>query len=251
MPDALTLQGFQRELVDIAERYQLLHCRSLISVRQYVPAYELVRKHVPTGGRVLDWGTGNGHFSYFLMRSGYKTSGFGFEHMPKVCGALGPGVCDYQRGSDPVRLPYDDHSFDAVLSIGVLEHVRETGGDESASLREIRRILKPGGVFICAHFPNRFSWIDFLARVLGRAIHRFTYTRSDILRLSADAGLRVVDVGQYGVLPRNLWSGRRLRVIGNWLPAADAYQLTDGILSSILRPVCQNYWFVASADHAR
>ena len=251
MSDPPTLQGFQRELVDIAEQYKLLHCRSLISIRQYMPAYELVRKHVPIGGRVLDWGTGNGHFSYFLMRSGYRTFGFGFEDMPEVCSALGPGVCDYQRGSDPVRLPYEDHSFDAVLSIGVLEHVRETGGDESASLREIRRILKPGGVFICAHFPNRFSWIDFVARALGRHSHRFTYTQADILRLSADSGLRVIDVGRYGVLPRNLWSGDLLRVIGNWRPAADAYQLTDVILSSILRPVCQNYWFVAGPDQPR
>lgn len=251
LPNVLTLEGLQKELVSIAQQYSLLHCRSLISVRQYLPAYELVRKHVPMGGRVLDWGTGNGHFSYFLMRSGYKTSGFGFENMPEVCGALGPGACDYQRGSDPVRLPFEDRSFDAVTSIGVLEHVRETGGDESASLHEIRRILKPGGIFICVHFPNRFSWIDFVARALGRHSHRFTYTQADILRLSADSGLRVIDVGRYGVLPRNLWSRDLLRVIGNWRPAADAYQLTDSILSSILRPVCQNYWFVARPEHLR
>jgi len=49
-------------------------------------------------------------------------------------------------------------------------------------------------------------------------------------------------------LPRNLWSGEMLRAIGNWLPAAGVYQLADSILSSILRPVCQNYWFVAGPD---
>ena len=248
MSNVLTLEGFQRELVDIAEQYSLLHCRSLISIRQYLPAYELVRKYVPAGRRVLDWGAGNGHFSYFLMRSGYKTSGFGFDNMPEVCSGLGPGAYDYRRGSDPVRLPFEDRSFDAVLSIGVLEHVRETGGDEIASLREIRRVLGPGGLFICVHLPNRFSWIEFLARALGRPSHRFSYTRTDILRLSGNAGLRVIGIGRYGVLPRNLWSGDMLRAIGNWLPAAGAYQLADSILSSILRPVCQNYWFVACPD---
>jgi SAM-dependent methyltransferase len=249
MSNVLSLEKIQRELVDIAEQYSLLHCRSLISVRQYLPAYELVRKHVPAGRRVLDWGAGNGHFSYFLMRSGYKTSGFGFDDMPEVCSRFEPGAYDYRRGSDPVRLPFEDRSFDAALSIGVLEHVRETGGDEIASLREIRRILRPSGIFICVHLPNRFSWIEFLARALGRSSHRFSFTETDILRVSRNAGLRVFDIGRYGALPRNLWSSKMLRAIGNWSPAAGAYQLADSILLSILRPVCQNYWFVASPDH--
>ena len=248
MSNVLTLEKIQRELVDIADRYSLLHCRSLISVRQYLPAYELVRKHVPAGRHVLDWGAGNGHFSYFLMRSGYKTSGFGFDDMPEVCSGFGPGAYDYRRGCDPVRLPFDDHFFDAVLSIGVLEHVRETGGDELASLREIRRILRPGGIFVCVHFPNRFSWIEFLARALGRPSHRFSYTQTDILRLSENAGLHVIEIGRYGALPRNLWSSEILRALGNWPPAAATYQLADRILSGILRPVCQNYWFVSRPD---
>jgi SAM-dependent methyltransferase len=153
-----------------------------------------------------------------------------------VCSGLGPGAYDYRRGADPVGLPFEDRSFDAVLSIGVLEHVRETGGDEIASLREIRRILRPGGFFICVHLPNRFSWIEFLARALGRSSHRFSYTRTDILRLSGNAGLRVIEIGRYGALPRNLWSGEMLRTIGNWVPAAGAYQFADSVLSRIFAP---------------
>lgn len=240
-----SLKDFQNELVDVAEQFRLLHTRSLISVQQYQPAYELVRKHVPEGARVLDWGAGNGHFSYFLMRFNYATSGVGFDDMPQVCGAPGVGPYDYRRASDPVRIPFEDQSLDAVLSIGVLEHVRETGGNETASLREVRRILKPDGIFICAHLPNRLSWIEMLARGLSRSSHRFTYTQAEIIHLTRSAGLRLVDIGRYGALPRNIWSTESLRKIGSWAPAVGAYAFTDSVLSFICPPLCQNYWFVA------
>jgi SAM-dependent methyltransferase len=248
MSEGLEIRQFQRDLMEVAERYRLYHCRSLISIQQFLPAYNLVRKHVPVGGRVLDWGAGNGHFSYFLMRSGYKTSGFGFDDVPEVCSASECGEYDYRRGTDPIRLPFDNHYFDAVLSIGVLEHVRETGGNETASLREIKRILKPDGVLICSHFPNKFSWIEFLARCIGRPSHRFTYTHADVLRLTRDAGLRVVEMGRAGALPRNVWSGDALRTLGNWHPAVRAYQLTDKFLATFLSKLCQSYWFVANAE---
>ena len=248
MSNVPAIQEFERELVEIAEQYHLLHSRSLISIQQFRPAYELFRKHVPAGRDVLDWGAGNGHFSYFLMRSGYKTALLDFDGLPEVCRALRPEAYDYRRGSHPVQLPFEDHSFDAVASIGVLEHVKETGGNETASLREIKRILKPTGIFICVHLPNTYSWIEFLARSLGRSSHRFSYTKADIIRLSGDAGLRVMEIGRYGALPRNIWSNRLLKAIGNWSPAARLYHLIDKALSMIFRPVCQSYYFVARPD---
>ena len=45
------------------------------------------------------------------------------------------------RRSDARTLPYPDHSFDAAYLIGVLGEIR----DEVATLRELRRVLKPEG----------------------------------------------------------------------------------------------------------
>lgn len=36
----------------------------------------------------------------------------------------------------------------------------QCGGEELASLAEIRRILKPGGLFFCYHFPQKSGWVE-------------------------------------------------------------------------------------------
>jgi len=52
--------------------------------------------------------------------------------------------------------PYLD-KFDAVVSVGVLEHVKETGGSEIGSLREIFRILKLNGYLSVTTFPTSLA----------------------------------------------------------------------------------------------
>ena len=236
-----------RHLQSLApETPNLVYFGSLAGSHQYVRLYELVRKHVHPGARVLDWGAGNGHFSYFLVRSGYDATGYSL--FPQEFPAwLNEPSYELVVGdpSDPVGLPFADESFDAVTSVGVLEHVRETGGQEAASLREIARVLRPGGIFIAYHFPNRYSWIDVLARVLrGEYHHAWRYTRDDIELLVNAAGLELVDVGTYALLPRNPLY-RLPKRFANSERFARAYDVADGALGALLRAVCTNHCFVA------
>lgn len=62
-------------------------------------------------------------------------------------------VHDLERG----RLPFDDQSFDEVLCRDVLEHV-----DVLATMRELHRILRPGGRLHLRvpHFTSRNVWDD-------------------------------------------------------------------------------------------
>jgi len=107
--------------------------RSLAGAAQYQNLWRLVRQYVPSGAEVLDWGAGTGHFSYFLCRAGYKATGYSLDDC-----LFQDLVAEFRyrfvRGRDPVMLPFPDTCFDAVASVGVLEHVRETGGNELASL---------------------------------------------------------------------------------------------------------------------
>src|SRR4051812_7760146 len=193
------------ELGDLAERHpSLTQFPSLAGAHQYLRLYRMFRRYVEPEADVLDWGVGNGHFSYFLLRAGYRASGYSLESQTAPP-FLDDASYRFQSGTgaDPITIPFADESFDAVASVGVLEHVRETGGNETASLEEIRRVLRPGGVFVCFHLPNRYSLVDMLARMLPVHHHVYRYERRDISRLTRSAGFELLEASRYAILPWN------------------------------------------------
>jgi len=223
----------------------LLAFRSLIAARQYRPLYRLFRGVVPRGARVLDWGAGNGHFSHFLVRAGYEATAFGFTPFA-LSGQFPAATLRFARGhpSEPAKLPFADASFDAVSSVGVLEHVRETGGTEAASLGEIARVLVPGGHLVAWHLPNRISWIEWLARRLpDRHHHTHRFEAADVRALVHAAGLEVLELWRYGFLPRNVWG--RFPQLGASVRLADLWGALDEGVARLLPAVCQNWAFVA------
>ena len=53
-----------------------------------------------------------------------------------------------------IALPFRDNSFDACLSLDVLEHIQ----DDTSALKEIRRVLKPGGVLLLTVPAYQWMW---------------------------------------------------------------------------------------------
>lgn len=229
--------------------------RSLPSASQYRKLYELTGAHVPPGAAVLDWGCGRGHFTYYLLRRGYRVTAFSLEDPPELFRLLSPEQqqrLTFVRGNDPVKLPFADASFDAAFSVGVLEHVRELGGTELDSLIEIRRVLRPDGRLLVYHLPNRHSPIEALARMIHRRsdpadgfkFHHYRFTARDIARLTEDAGLQLRAMGRYGFLPRN--STNRLPAFARSSRGiASAFNVADAVLERVLAPLTQNFYFVA------
>jgi SAM-dependent methyltransferase len=228
----------------------------LVVANQYRLAYGITLGLLSPGSQVLDWGCGDGHFSYFLLTAGHSVSSFSLQHEPHLLANLPDflrGRYRYVQGnsSDPTRLPFPDSFFDAAFSVGVLEHVREEGGTEIASLRELRRVLKPSGLLICCHLPNRHSWIEGITtavhaiRRAGKTRHHeFRFRRRDIRQLCGAAGFELLMMRRYGMLPRNV-----LRHLPAALRDSDAVTAAlnrcDDALALAFGIVSQNHLFVA------
>jgi SAM-dependent methyltransferase len=226
---------------------ELQQFENRISASQYSRLYELIQKFLPCGSRVLDWGCGNGHFSFFLLRFGYDVSVFSLDNRPPVLIQFGQALRVFVQGdkNDPVSIPFPENSFDAVVSVGVLEHVRETSGDETASLAEIRRILRPGGFFFGYHIPNAYSWIEALSAVFPKKhSHRWRYKQAELKQILSTSGLAPIFMRRYGFLPRWLSLG-----FPPWLKnsrrGAGLYNFIDIVLGRVFFLLCTNHAVVA------
>jgi SAM-dependent methyltransferase len=121
----------------------------------HVATYEFARPYV-MGHRVLDYGCGSGYGTHRMTSS--CDSIVGVDIAADAIVHASTHYCadnlSYHR-IDPVEetpLPFEDGSFDTVLSFQVIEHIVDPG----LYLAEIFRVLKRGGVFICAT-PDRSS----------------------------------------------------------------------------------------------
>ncbi len=164
--------------------------------------------------RVLDWGAGFGHLSTRLAARGLEVNSFDYRSElgtePTTVRFRQYPDLEITVSGDPVNLPYGDESFDAVVSHGTLEHV----SDPIGSLAELRRILRPGGWLLVSKLPNRWSYVEYLARRTGRYYHGklphdHVYTVSSAALLIDVAGFEVLEAKRLNVIPLT-HLGRRL-----------------------------------------
>lgn len=234
---------------DIAAEHLTGHAHqwaSLTACAQERLVYRTALVNLRAGAKCLDWGCGNGHFAYFLARHGYSVQAYALDEKPALIARAGIA---YTKGRDVTALPFESSTFDAVFGVGVLEHVYERGGQERGSLLELARVLRLGGKLFIFHLPNRFSWIEWLVRVLYRAgistklPHEKRYSKRDFLALLEGTGLTCVEHGRYHILPRAILNRlpRSIRDAAAFCATVDAL---DDALSSVLRPFCQNWYFI-------
>jgi SAM-dependent methyltransferase len=223
-----------------------LHLDQPIGLWSYIRiANDILERVSP--GRLLDWGCGYGQMTYLLARRGFGVTPMDVAaagtKLPDV--PLTRAIPQLILTSEPRSLPFENASFDAVLSCGVLEHVEEHGsaGSEKASLGEIRRVLRPGGALLIYQLPQQHAWQEAAMRrfKLGYA-HPRRYTADEITRMLAEAGFRVRHLARANLVPKNLTGmpeglrrlynrfSRPLLTLDGWLSNAPLIDHVAGVL---------------------
>jgi methionine biosynthesis protein MetW len=185
---------------------------------------EIIARLVPEGSRVLDLGCGDGALLAHLQQTRGCT-GYGIEIADaNVLACVKRGVNVIQLNLDEGLDLFADASFDVVLQIDTLQHLRNA----EVMLRETVRV---GRVGIVA-FPNFAHWPNRLSVLLGRmpVTRRLPFqwydtpnirvgTHADLEALALRSGLRVLD--SFGIQ-----DGRTVRFAPNLLAGTSVYTLS-------------------------
>ena len=123
----------------------------------------------------LELGSGTGFFLLNLMQAGVADKGHVTDLSPGMVDAAvrngtALGLDVEGRVADAESIPYEDESVDLVVGHAVLHHIP----DVELALREVLRVLKPGGRFVFAGEPTKIG--DWYARQLGRLTWTATTT---------------------------------------------------------------------------
>ncbi|MBN1419188.1 MAG: class I SAM-dependent methyltransferase [Planctomycetes bacterium] len=155
---------------------------------------------------ILDCGCGDGLYAGALARAS-RAPVFALdrdpENLARTRTRLPAGAAVRLVHGDAQAIPFPDDAFDAVIFTEVLEHVP----DDRRALREIRRVLKPGGALILT-VPNHdypFLWdpLNYLLEALLRThvraglwagiwnMHLRLYGRTELRALLASEGFAI------------------------------------------------------------
>jgi len=196
-----------------------------VSRRDSVNATQLaIAQLVPQGARVLDLGCGDGAMLAHLQQARGCT-GYGIEISDaNVLACVKRGVNVIQLNLDEGLSMFEDASFDVVLQIDTLQHLRNA----EVMLRETVRVGRVGIVAFpnFAHWPNRLSVLRGRMPVTRRLPYQWydtpnirVGTHADLGLLARGSGLRVLD--SFGIQ-----DGQVVRFAPNLLAGTSVYKLT-------------------------
>ena len=184
----------------------------------------VIAQLVPEGARVLDLGCGDGTLLEMLVRQ-RRCSGYGIEiDDANVLACVQRGVNVLQLNLHDGLKAFQDQSFDVVLQIDTLQHLRNA----EVMLRETARVGRIGIVAFpnFAHWPNRLSVLRGRMPVTKRLPYQWydtpnirVGTHADLQALALGSGLKVLD--SFG-----LQNGRTVRFAPNLLAGTSVYTLS-------------------------
>lgn len=183
---------------------------------------EYLMELLPTGINIktLEVGCGSARLSCFLASKGYETTCLDYSES-----ALRVAHKNYQitknKGDfvigDAKNLPFEDNTFDIVLSTGLLEHFREP----QIVINEMARVLKGNGIFYSDIVPKKFSifrahilFFKSLNKLIRNNKEETFYEKklnsNDIMKMLISAGLNDITVFGAGVFLPQIPYGKKV-----------------------------------------
>ena len=209
-PDCVEIEQYDADFVlsSIRGIFSQRTEKEALQVRDYEKTKAYLNKHYPQKGKLVEIGSGLGYLLNFFKQDGWDVLGV----EPNV------GMCKYAEIElglktiptilEKAELP--DESADAVLMMHVIEHVPAP----LETLKEVYRILKPGGTFVLE--TPRYDTLMF--KLLGRRErnlscegHIYFFTTDTLKRMATKAGFTVEKVDYVG---RSLTVDRLLSNLG-------------------------------------
>jgi arsenite methyltransferase len=196
------------------------------------------------GQRILDLGCGSGIFSRMLaplVAPGGQVVGLdsapeAVELAARLSGAAGPAWLTFEQG-DGHQLRFETVTFDGALCIAVLMYCQDPG----RVLRELRRVLRPGGRLVVANTDEDSRAFNSQDRELGRRIIRVMADRTREPWLARRLAYLLRGAG-FNILKEIVETG----VERDFSPGTSGYAVARGIGHSLLAQTC-----LSSEDYQR
>lgn len=182
----LTIQTYDQ----IAKKYQKLHSvfTAQIELDNFIT-------YLKPGSLLLDAGCGFGRELKYLLDKGFEVYGFDPSSQLLKLAKENTPEAKLQIADLRKKLSYPDNFFDGIISKAVLHHLEEK--DLIFALTEIKRILKPGGIFF-------FSWKEgneakITKEKMGAGKERFYNLKmqKEVEDLAKNAGFKIENAYTY------------------------------------------------------
>jgi ubiquinone/menaquinone biosynthesis C-methylase UbiE len=182
---------YREQLARSGNRYLHAHSLTRAGILRQIQA---ARLYLPlVRGRVLDWGCAHAPDACLVRKywgDQVELHGCDMHAADTDSHRVFHQACriDYRQVDHPYALPHGDDFFDTVIGSGVLEHVP----NDSESLKELYRVLRPEGLLVISFLPNAWSCLETVAQCFRLPHHVRSYTMGSARRLLLHSGFQPI-----------------------------------------------------------